>query len=185
MEDCCRLKLVCTAKRKSHSYMKHLWLILFTSFSLAWAQDLTLKKNSKTATITHNQPIEIISKDNDVFKGRFLRIEKNIIIVEGSYNGNFFTIPFNQVKEIKLPTSRLYSAFKGCMRGGLILGGTASGISALILLSEEPSLDAAILIAGLAFAAPIGAALNAIRYYIKFEEASFKIDQDNWKIVAD
>ena len=71
------------------------------------------------------------------------------------------------------------------MRGGLILGGTASGISALILLSEVPSLDAAILIAGLAFAAPIGAALNAIRYYIKFEEASFKIDQDNWKIVAD
>ena len=48
--------------------MKHLWLILFTSFSLAWAQDLTLTKNSKTATITYNQPIEVISENNDVIK---------------------------------------------------------------------------------------------------------------------
>ena len=95
--------------------MNHLWLILFTFFSLTWGQDLTLKKNSKTATITHNQPIEIISNDNDVFKGRFLRIEKNINIVEGSYYGSFYNIPFNQVKEIKLrhPNSA------GCMRGGL------------------------------------------------------------------
>ena len=144
---------------------------------------MTLKKNSKTATITHNQPIEIISNDNDVFKGRFLRIEKNIIIVEGSYNGSFYNIPFNQVKEIKLPYSHLYSALKGCMRGGLILGGTASVIFVSAILSEELSLDAAILVAGFAFAAPIGAALNAIRYSIKAEK-SFKIDQDNWKIVA-
>ena len=112
-----------------------------------------------------------------------MRIEKNIIIVEGSYSGSFFTIPFKQVKEIKLPYSQLYSALKGCMRGGLILGGTASGIFVLTILSEEPSLDAIILNAGLAFAAVAGAALNAIRYSIKAEE-SFKIDQDNWKIVA-
>ena len=66
--------------------MKHLWLALFTSFSLAWAQDLNLKKNNKTATITHNQFIEIISKDNDVLKGRFLKIENNSIILESSYD---------------------------------------------------------------------------------------------------
>ena len=79
--------------------MKHLWLLLLTSFSLAWAQDLTLKMNDKTATITQNQPIEIILNDNDVYKGRFLKIEKNNIIVEGSYYGSLLTIPFNQVKE--------------------------------------------------------------------------------------
>ena len=163
--------------------MKHLWLILFTSFSLAWGQDLTLKKNSKTATITHNQPIEIISNDNDVFKGRFLRIEKNIIIVEGSYSGSFFTIPFKQVKEIKLPYSQLYSALKGCMRGGLILGGTASGFILLSSLSGEGILEIILWNAGLASAAVAGAALNAIRYSIKAEE-SFKIDQDNWKIIV-
>ena len=158
--------------------MKHLLLILFTSFSLAWGQDLTLKKNSKTATITHNQPIEIISNDNDVFKGRFLRIEKNIIIVEGSYNGSFYNIPFNQVKEIKLPPNSA-----GCMRGGLILGGTASGFILISSLSGVSILDIILWNAGLASAAVAGAALNAIRYSIKAEK-SFKIDQDNWKIIV-
>ena len=46
--------------------------------SLAWAQDLTLKKNDKTTTVSHKQSIEIISKDNDVLKGRFLKIEDNL-----------------------------------------------------------------------------------------------------------
>ena len=67
--------------------------------SASWSQDLTLKMNDKTATITQNQPIEIILNDNDVYKGRFLKIEKNNIIVEGSYYGSLLTIPFNQVKE--------------------------------------------------------------------------------------
>ena len=67
--------------------------------SLAWAQDLTLKMNDKTATIAQNQPIEIILNDNDVYKGRFLKIEKNNIIVEGSYYGSLLTIPFNQIKK--------------------------------------------------------------------------------------
>ena len=159
--------------------MKYLWLILFTSFSLAWGQDLTLKKNSKTATITHNQPIEIISNDNDVFKGRFLRIEKNIIIVEGSYSGSLYNIPFNQVKEIKLR----HSISAGCMRVGLILGGTASGFILISSLSGESISEMILWNAGLASAAAAGAALNAIRYSIKAEK-SFKIDQDNWKIVA-
>tara|TARA_B100000609_G_C16795211_1_gene223426 strand:+ start:127 stop:360 length:234 start_codon:yes stop_codon:yes gene_type:complete len=65
--------------------------------SLAWAQDLTLKKNDKTTTVSHKQSIEIISKDNDVLKGRFLKIEDNSIVLEGSI------IAIDQVKEIKLP----------------------------------------------------------------------------------
>ncbi len=53
--------------------MKHLWLLLITSFILAWAQDLTLKMNDKTATITQNQPIEIILNDNEFTKDVSLR----------------------------------------------------------------------------------------------------------------
>ena len=171
--------------------MKYLWLILFTSFSLAWGQDLTLKKNSKTATITHNQPIEIISNDNDVFKGRFLRIEKNNIIVEGSYYGSFLTIPFNQVKEIKLPPSRLNSAFKGCIQGGLILGGISAGIVGVMLSQDtgtrnilDDDFDLILIAATFSYAAVIGGTYNAIRYSVKAIEATYKIDQDNWKIVA-
>ena len=80
--------------------MKRLRLILFTFFTLAWAQDLNLKKNDITVIIAHNQSIEIILKDNDVYKGRFLKVEKNNIIVEGSNYGSFLTIPFNQVKTV-------------------------------------------------------------------------------------
>ena len=87
--------------------MKNLWLILFSFFSLAWAQDLNLKKNNITVTIVHDQIIEVIYENNDVFNGRFLNIEKNNIIVEGSYHGSFITIPFNQVKMITLQHSHL------------------------------------------------------------------------------
>ena len=171
--------------------MKHLWLILFTSFSLAWAQDLTLKMNDKTVTIVQNQPIEIISKNNDVLKGYFLQIEKNSIILEGYYEGSFLTIPFNQVKEIKLPPSRLNSAFKGCIQGGLILGGISAGIVGVMLSQDtdtrvifDDDFDLILIAATFSYAAVIGGTLNAIRYYFKVEEASFKIDQDNWKIVT-
>ena len=172
--------------------MKRLWLLLLTSFSLAWAQDLTLKMNDKTATITQNQPIEIILNDNDVYKGRFLKIEKNNIIVEGSYYGSFLTIPFNQVKEIKLPPSRLNSAFKGCIQGGLILGGISAGIVGVMLSQDtgtrnilDDDFDLILIAATFSYAAVIGGTYNAIRYSVKAIEATYKIDQDNWKIVAD
>ena len=42
--------------------MKRLWLLLFTTFNLAWAQNLTLKKNDKTVSIKQNQPVVIVSK---------------------------------------------------------------------------------------------------------------------------
>ena len=149
--------------------------------SLAWAQELTLKNNNKTATITHNQPIEIISKDNDVLKGRFLKIENNSIILEDSI------IPINQVREIKLPYLRLKSAFKGFVKGGLTcvgltLGGMVviAGVSSAELASGEALLFAMVTTP---FAALIGGGVNAIRHYVKAGE-SFKIDQDNWKIVA-
>ena len=171
--------------------MKHLWLLLLTSLSLAWAQDLTLKMNDKTATIAQNQPIEIILNDNDVYKGRFLKIEKNNIIVEGSYYGSFLTIPFNQVKEIKLPPSRLNSAFKGCIQGGLILGGISAGIVGVMLSQDtgtrnilDDDFDLILIAATFFYAAVIGGTYNAIRHYNK-AESSYKIDQDNWRIVSD
>tara|TARA_B100000401_G_scaffold410704_1_gene328985 strand:+ start:376 stop:864 length:489 start_codon:yes stop_codon:yes gene_type:complete len=161
--------------------MKHLWFILLTSFSLAWAQDLTLKNNSKTATIMHNQPIEIISENNDVFSGRFLKIEYNSIILESS------VIAINQVKEIKLQPSRLYSAFKGFVKGGLTCAGlTVAYMWALTAASPKYDEGEAILasIVLVPSAAAIGGALNAIRHYAKTEEVLYKIDQDNWKIVV-
>ena len=171
--------------------MKRLWLILLTSFSLAWAQDLILKKNNKTATIVQTQPIEIISKDNDVLKGYFLQIEKNSIVLEGSYNESLLTIPFNQVKEIKLPPSRLISAFKGCIQGGLILGGISAGIVGVMLSQDtdtrvifDDDFDLILIAATFSYAAVIGGTLNAIRHSIKAVEVLYKIDQDNWKIVA-
>ena len=81
--------------------MKYL-LILIVSFGLICAQNLTLKKNNKTATVTHNQAVVIVSKNKDVFNGRFQKIEGNSIILEGSI------IAIDQVKEIKLMHSSLY-----------------------------------------------------------------------------
>ena len=139
--------------------------------SLAWAQELTLKKNNQTATITYNQPIEIISKNNDVLKGYFLQIEKNSIILEGYYEGSFLTIPFNQVKEIKLPPSRLNSAFKGCIQGGLILGGISAVIVGVMLSQDtgtrvilNDDFDLILIAATFSYAAIIGGTLNAIRH---------------------
>ena len=149
--------------------------------SLAWAQDLTLKKNNQTATITYNQPIEIISKENDVLKGRYQKIENNSIILESSI------IAIDQVKEIKFQPSRLNSALKGFVKGGLTcvgltLGGMVviAGGSSAELLSGEALLFAMVTTP---FAALIGGGVNAIRHYVK-AESSYKIDQDNWKIIA-
>ena len=175
--------------------MKHLWLILLTSFSLAWAQDLNLKKNNITVTIVHDQIIEVIYENNDVFNGRFLNIEKNNIIVEGSYHGSFITIPFNQVKMITLQYSHLDN-LKGFVQGALTCGGftIALVIVAFIALDESSeeedflkfsSADA--FEAGLIVSLPaalLGGALNAMRIASKGIKASYKIDQDNWQIVV-
>ena len=161
--------------------MKHLWLILFTSFSLAWAQDLTLKKNSKTATITYNQPIEIISKDNDVLKGRYQKIENNSIILGSSI------IAIDQVKEINFQPSRLNSALKGFVKGGLTCAGLTLAATVVIAGVSSSDLDGEAMLFAMVttpFAALIGGGVNAIRHYVKAGE-SFKIDQDNWKIVTD
>jgi len=147
--------------------------------SASWAQDLTLKKNNQTATITYNQPIEIISKENDVLKGRFLKIENNSIVLEGSI------IPINQVREIKLPYSRLKSAFKGFQKGGQFCGGITIplfGIFYAVELYDENDVILGVMFVT-PFAALLGGGLNAIRHFFK-AESSFMIDQDNWKIVV-
>ena len=56
--------------------MKRLWLLLFTTFNLAWAQNLTLKKNDKTVNIKQNQSIEIVLKDSDFLKWAFSKDRK-------------------------------------------------------------------------------------------------------------
>ena len=160
--------------------MKHLCLIIFAFFRLAWAQDLNLKKNNKTVTIFHNQPIEIISENNDIFSGRFLRIEYNSIILESS------VIAINQVKEIKLQPLRLYSALKGFVKGGLTCGGLTLAYIVVAAEIDGQSLDGEAMLFAMVttpFSVLLGGGVNAIRHYVKAGE-SFKIDQDNWKIVA-
>ena len=161
--------------------MKHLWFILLTSFSLAWAQDLTLTKKSKTATITHNQPIEIVTKNFDVFSGRFQKIENNSIILESRI------IAIDQVKQIKLPPSRLNSALKGFVKGGLTCGGLTLVATVVIAGVSSSDLDGEALLFAMIttpFSVLIGGGLNAISYSIDAVEVLYKIDQDNWKIVA-
>ena len=147
--------------------------------SASWAQDLTLKKNNQTATITYNQSIEIISKDNDVLKGRFQKVENNSIILEGRI------IAIDKVKQIKLPYSRLKSAFKGFQKGGQFCGGITIplfGIFYAVELYDENDVILGVMFVT-PFAALLGGGLNAIRHFFK-AESSFMIDQDNWKIVV-
>ena len=161
--------------------MKHLWFILLTYFSLAWSQDLTLKNNNKTATITHNQPIEIVTKNFDVFSGRFQKIENNSINLESRI------IAIDQVKKIKLPHSRLKSALKGFVKGGLTCGGLTLGAIVVIAGVSSSDLDGEALLFAMIttpFSVLIGGGLNAISYSIDAVEVLYKIDQDNWKIVA-
>ena len=149
--------------------------------SLAWAQDLTLKKNNQTATITYNQPIEIISKDNDVLKGRYQKIENNSIILKSS------VIAIDQVKEIKFQPSRLNSALKGFVKGGLTCGGLTLAATVVIAGVSSSDLDGEAMLFAMVtapFAALIGGALNAISHSTDTVEVLYKIDQDNWKIVV-
>ena len=159
--------------------MKHLWFILLTSFSLVWSQDLTLKKNNQTAIIAYNQPIEIVTKNFDVFSGRFQKVENKSIILEGRI------IAIDKVKQIKLPYSRLKSAFKGFQKGGQFCGGITIplfGIFYAVELYDENDVILGVMFVT-PFAALLGGGLNAIRHFFKVE-SSFMIDQDNWKIVV-
>lgn len=160
--------------------MKRLWLLLFATFNLAWAQNLTLKKNDKTVSIKQNQPVVIVTQNSEVFNGRFQKIEDNSIILASSI------IDINELKEIRLQRSRLNSALKGFAKGGLVCGGiTVAYMWTLTAASPKYDEGEAILasIVLVPSAAVIGGMLNAIRHYVK-AEPSYKIDQDNWKIIA-
>ena len=102
--------------------MKRLWLLLFATFNLAWAQNLTLKKNDKTVNIKQNQPVVIVTQNSEVFNGRFQKLEDNSIILASSI------IDINQIKEIRLQRSRLNSALKGFRKGGLVCGGITASL---------------------------------------------------------
>ena len=150
--------------------------------SLAWAQDLTLKKNNQTATITYNQSIEIVTKNYDVFSGRFQKIENNSIFLEDRI------IAIDQVKKIQLPHSRLNSALKGFVKGGLTCGGLTLAATVVIAGVSSADLDGEALLFAMVttpFSVLIGGGLNAISHSINAVEVLYKIDQDNWKIVTD
>ena len=152
--------------------MKYL-IILIVSFRLIWAQNLTLKNNNKTATVIHNQPVVIISKNKDVFNGRFQKIEDNSIILEGS------TITIDQLKEIKLIHS-LYGGLRSFVKGGLIYGGltVASVVVISVAIPSAGQTASLFLIVSTPFSAFLGGTIYAYRYF-----SPYKIDQDNWKIV--
>ena len=155
--------------------MKHFSVLLFTSLGLSLAQDLTLKKNNKTVTIKQNQPVVIVSKNKDVFNGRFQKIEDNSIILEGN------TIAIDQVKEIKLIHSSLYDGLRSFVKGGLIYGGltVASVVVISIAIPSAGQTASLFLIVSTPFSAFLGGTIYAYRYF-----APYKIDQDNWKIVV-
>ena len=174
--------------------MKHLWLILFASFSLAWAQDLILKKNNQTATIRYNRPVAIVSKDYNDYVGRFQKIEDNNIILVGSI------IPISQVREIKLMHSEFLST-TGFVQGALTCGSLAALLTSLSfaaffdssgrdkrkLSSSSSSSSSSSLKRVFMYILPVafaGGAMNTIRYSVKAIEATYKIDQDNWKIIV-
>ena len=142
---------------------------------------MTLAKNSKTATITHNQYIEIVTKNFDVFSGRFVKIEYNSIILESRI------IAIDQVKQIKLQPSRLNSALKGFVKGGLTCGGLTLAATVVIAGVSSSDLDGEALLFAMIttpFSVLIGGGLNAISYSIDAVEVLYKIDQDNWKIIV-
>ena len=155
--------------------MKHLSLLLFTSLSLSLAQDLTLKKNNKTVTIKQNQPVVIVTQSSEVFNGRFQKIGDNSIILEGN------NIAIDQVKEIKLMHTSLYGGLRSFVKGGLIYGGLTA-VSIVVIGVAIPSAGqtaSLFLIVSTPFSAFLGGSIYAYRYF-----APYKIDQDNWKIVA-
>tara|TARA_Y100001958_G_scaffold135983_1_gene107524 strand:+ start:136 stop:606 length:471 start_codon:yes stop_codon:yes gene_type:complete len=155
--------------------MKHLSLLLFTSLSLSLAQDLTLKKNNKTVTIKQNQPVVIVTQSSEVFNGRFQKIGDNSIILEGN------NIAIDQLKEIKLMHTSLYGGLRSFVKGGLIYGGLTV-VSVVVIGVAIPSAGqtaSLFLIVSTPFSAFLGGSIYAYRYF-----APYKIDQDNWKIVA-
>ena len=90
-----------------------------------------------------------------------------------------------------MPPSRLNSAFKGCIKGGLILGGILAVIVGVMLSQDtgtrvilNDDFDLILIAATFSYAAIIGGTLNAIRHSIKAVEVLYKIDQDNWKIIT-
>ena len=90
-----------------------------------------------------------------------------------------------------MPPSRLIGAFKGCIQGGLILGGISAGIVGAMLSQDtgtrvifDDDFDLILIAVTFSYAAVIGGTLNAIRHSIKAVEVLYKIDQDNWKIIV-
>ena len=167
--------------------MKHLWLILFTSFSLAWTQEntngLVLSNGQKTEKIKAGKNITI-GYQNSVERevvGKIKAVTDKEIKIKENDNGQISTIRLGDIRFIE----QEFKDRRGCYNGAFVGGILTGGIVALVGDWSTPS-DA---FAGLiitpimaGFGASIGALIGSISDSVITKK--YIIDDDDWKIVV-
>ena len=167
--------------------MKHLWLILFTSFSLAWTQEntngLVLSNGQKTEKIKAGKNITI-GYQNSVERevvGKIKAVTDKEIKIKENDNGQISTIRIGNIRFIE----QEFKDRRGCYNGAFVGGILTGGIVALVGDWSTPS-DA---FAGLiitpimaGFGASIGALIGSISDSVITKK--YIIDDDDWKIVV-
>ena len=179
--------------------MKHLWLILFViSLSAQNIETINFKKGSydsiilksldRKSVISQKQKIQIHGiKDGQIIEGKFDKIDQNNIYLIDIDSHKKHLISIDEIKEIKLSQgSKAYHNFNGFLRGGLACGGITAGFFGALSLRQGMVLDGIeifIIIVAVPSAVVFGGTVNAIRYNYKYID-TYKIDEDNWKIVV-
>tara|TARA_B000000557_G_scaffold31540_1_gene23060 strand:+ start:141 stop:647 length:507 start_codon:yes stop_codon:yes gene_type:complete len=167
--------------------MKHLWLILFTSFSLAWTQEntngLVLSNGQKTEKIKAGKNITI-GYQNSVERevvGKIKAVTDKEIKIKENDNGQISTIRLGDIRFIE----QEFKDRRGCYNGAFVGGILTGGIVALVGDWSTPS-DA---FAGLiitpimaGFGASIGALIGSISDSVITKK--YIIGDDDWKIVV-
>ena len=167
--------------------MKHLWLILFTSFSLAWTQEntdgLVLSNGQKTEKIKAGKNITI-GYQNSVERevvGKIKAVTDKEIKIKENDNGQISTIRLGDIRFIEQEFKDRRGCYNGAFMGGIFTG----GIVALVGDWSTPS-DA---FAGLiitpimaGFGASIGALIGSISDSVITKK--YIIGDDDWKIVV-
>ena len=167
--------------------MKHLWFILFTSFSLAWTQEntngLVLSNGQKTEKIKAGKNITI-GYQNSVERevvGKIKAVTDKEIKIKENDNGQISTIRLGDIRFIE----QEFKDRRGCYNGAFVGGILTGGIVALVGDWSTPS-DA---FAGLiitpimaGFGASIGALIGSISDSVITKK--YIIGDDDWKIVV-
>ena len=167
--------------------MKHLWLILFTSFSLAWTQEntngLVLSNGQKTEKIKAGKNITI-GYQNSVERevvGKIKAVTDKEIKIKENDNGQISTIRLGDIRFIEQEFKDRRGCYNGAYMGGILTG----GIVALVGDWSTPSdafagLIITPLMAG--FGASIGALIGSISDSVITKK--YIIGDDDWKIVV-